>query len=222
MKVMILAAGKGERMRPLTLATPKPLLAVAGKPLIQWHIERLSRAGFGQLVINHAWLGEQLEHTFGNGDKLGVQIKWSAEDEPLETAGGIVQALPLLGDTPFALVNGDIFTDFDFAGLRSGRDSLAHLVLVENPPHKTQGDFVLTDGQVTNPGSGEPALTYSGIALLHPDLFSGMQPGPAALAPLLRSAADAGRVTGEYFSGLWIDVGTPERLAEADRRAQAH
>lgn len=222
MKVMILAAGKGERMRPLTLTTPKPLLPVAGKPLIQWHIEALVRAGFGQLVINHAWLGEQLERTLGDGDTFGVQIAWSAEGEPLETAGGIRQALPLLGDTPFGLVNGDIFTDFDFAGLRSERDSLAHLVLVDNPPHKVQGDFVLTGDRVTNPGPGDTALTYSGIALLHPALFSDVQPGPAALAPLLRSAADQGRVTGEHFSGLWIDVGTPERLAEADRRAQAH
>ncbi|MEH6389256.1 MULTISPECIES: N-acetylmuramate alpha-1-phosphate uridylyltransferase MurU [Pseudomonas] len=221
MKVMILAAGKGERMRPLTLTTPKPLLPVAGKPLIQWHIEALAKAGLTRLVINHAWLGEQLERTFGNGEHLGVRIDWSAEGEPLETAGGIFQALPLLGDAPFLLVNGDIFTDFDFSGMREDRDSLAHLVLVNNPAHKVQGDFVLADGQIRNPQTGEAALTYSGIAVLHPALFDGLKPGAAALAPLLRQAADQGRVTGQYFSGVWIDVGTPERLAEADRQAQA-
>ncbi|QJD59401.1 nucleotidyltransferase family protein [Pseudomonas sp. gcc21] len=221
MKAMILAAGKGERMRPLTLTTPKPLLPVAGKPLIQWHIEALAEAGMPRLVINHAWLGEQLERRFGNGDDFGVQISWSAEGEPLETAGGILRALPLLGEAPFLLVNGDIFTDFDFSGMRCDRDSLAHLVLVDNPAHKDQGDFVLVDGQIRNPQPGEAALTYSGIAVLHPALFDGLKPGAAALALLLRRAADQGRVTGQHFSGVWIDVGTPERLAEADRQAQA-
>lgn len=221
MKVMILAAGKGERMRPLTLTTPKPLLPVAGKPLIQWHIEALADAGLTALVINHAWLGEQLERTFGRGEQLGVQIDWSAEGQPLETAGGILQALPLLGEAPFLLVNGDIFTDFDFSGIRNDQNSLAHLVLVDNPAHKAQGDFVLADGQLSNPQPGEAALTYSGIAILHPALFEGLQPGAAALAPLLRRAADQGRVTGQHYSGVWIDVGTPERLAEANRQAQA-
>lgn len=221
MRAMILAAGKGERMRPLTLTTPKPLLPIAGKPLIQWHIEALAKAGLTHLVINHAWLGEQLESTFGTGEQLGVRIHWSPEQQPLETAGGILQALPLLGEAPFMLINGDIFTDFDFAGLRDDSKSLAHLVLVDNPPHKAQGDFVLCDGQVTNPGPDDAALTYSGIAVLHPMLFDGQQPGASALAPLLRRAADQGRVTGQHYGGVWIDVGTPERLAEANRQAQA-
>lgn len=219
---MILAAGKGERMRPLTLHTPKPLLPVAGKPLIQWHIEALARAGLSRLVINHAWLGQQIEAAFGDGACLGVHIDWSAEEQPLETAGGILRALPLLGDAPFVLVNGDIWTDFDFAALRLPAGRLAHLVLVDNPPFKEAGDFLLAGGAVANPAAGQQAeaLTYSGIAVLSPRLFDGLAEGPQPLAPLLRAAAQQGLVSGEHHAGRWIDVGTPERLQQADLQAR--
>lgn len=219
---MILAAGKGERMRPLTLHTPKPLLPVAGKPLIQWHIEALARAGLSRLVINHAWLGQQIEAAFGDGACLGVHIDWSAEQQPLETAGGILRALPLLGDAPFVLVNGDIWTDFDFAALRLPAGRLAHLVLVDNPPFKMDGDFLLAAGAVANPTAGQQAeaLTYSGIAVLSPRLFDGLAEGPQPLAPLLRAAAQQGLVSGEHHAGRWIDVGTPERLQQADLQAR--
>lgn len=216
MKAMLLAAGKGERMRPLTLHTPKPLLRVAGKPLLQWHIEALAAAGIHELVINHAWLGEQLEAHFGTGEELGVRISWSAEGQPLETAGGILKALPLLGDAPFLLVNGDVWTDIDFATLTLAKGQLAQLVLVDNPPHKDAGDFCLHGGRVGNPLPGQSALTYSGIAVLDPRLFAGLAPGPAPLAPLLRAAAGRGLVGGQRHAGRWMDIGTPERLAEAN------
>ncbi|MFO7705439.1 MAG: nucleotidyltransferase family protein [Halopseudomonas sp.] len=219
MKAMILAAGKGERMRPLTLHTPKPLLPVAGKPLLQWHIEALRRAGLTDLVINHAWLGEQLEAHFADGAALQMRIQWSAEGAPLETGGGIFKALRLLGDQPFVLVNGDVWTSFEFAGLRLPAGKLAHLVLVDNPSFKAQGDFVLLGDQVHNPSGDTPALTYAGLAVLHPQLFEGQQAAAFALAPLLRRAAEAGLVSGEYYAGPWIDVGTPERLAQAGRLA---
>ncbi|WP_093390912.1 N-acetylmuramate alpha-1-phosphate uridylyltransferase MurU [Halopseudomonas xinjiangensis] len=219
MKAMILAAGKGERMRPLTLTTPKPLLPVAGRPLIEWHIEALARAGIGELVINHAWLGEQLEAALGDGSRWGVRISWSPEGEPLETGGGIHRALPMLGDEPFMLVNGDVWTRFDFSHLRLAPGHLAHLVLVDNPAHKQRGDFVLEAGRISNPGDAA-GLTFSGISVIHPALFVGCEPGAFALAPLLRSAADAGRVGGEHYRGVWIDVGTPERLDDATRQAQ--
>ncbi|WP_304640305.1 N-acetylmuramate alpha-1-phosphate uridylyltransferase MurU [Pseudomonas sp.] len=220
MKAMVLAAGKGERMRPLTLHTPKPLLPVAGKPLIQWHLEALRRAGVSEIVINHAWLGEQLEAAFGDGSELGLRILWSAEGEPLETGGGIFHALPLLGSEPFMLVNGDIWTNFDFATLRPLSGVLAHLVLVPNPPYKASGDFVLADGLARNPHAGE-GLTFSGISIIDPRLFDGCRAGAFALAPLLRRAADQGLVSGELFGGSWIDVGTPDRLALASRSAEA-
>lgn len=215
---MVLAAGKGERMRPLTLHTPKPLLPVAGKPLIQWHLEALRRAGVTDLVINHAWLGHQIEATFGDGGALGVHIAWSAEGEPLETGGGVLRALPLLGPEPFVLVNGDIWTDFDFAALNPPAGVLAHLVLVPNPAYKANGDFVLVDGLVQNPQAVE-GLTYSGIAVLDPRLFEGFEGGTFALAPLLRRAAKQGQVSGQLFTGQWIDVGTPDRLELAGRCA---
>ena len=222
MKAMILAAGKGERMRPLTLHTPKPLLSVAGKPLIQWHMEALQGAGFRQLVINHAWLGQQIEDTFGDGSQLGLDISWSAEEQPLETAGGILRALPLLGDAPFVLVNGDVWTDFAFSSLGLPAGKLAHLVLVDNPPFKQGGDFLLQAGLIANPAVHEQAeaLTYSGIAVLSPRLFDGLGDGPQPLAPLLRAAAQQGQVSGEYHAGRWIDVGTPERLQQADSLAR--
>lgn len=222
MKAMILAAGKGERLRPLTLHTPKPLVRAGGVPLIEYHIRALVEAGFDELVINHAWLGEQIEAHLGDGSALVARIRYSPEGEPLETGGGIFKALPLLGDEPFVVVNGDIWTDFDFRALSAQLPGagLAHLVLVNNPAHHPQGDFMLRDGAVVD-AVGEGALTYSGIAVLNPRLFDGCQPGAFKLAPLLRQAMAAGRVTGEHYRGRWVDVGTHERLAEVERIIEA-
>ena len=218
MKAMILAAGRGERMRPLTDHTPKPLLPVAGKPLIVWHIERLARAGFRELVINHAHLGDQIEALLGSGDAWGLRIDYSPEPPgALETAGGIANALPLLGNDPFLVVNGDIFCDWDFARAHDilATERLAHLVLIDNPPHHPVGDFTLAAGTV---GLGATdRLTFSGIGVYHPALFAGISRGtPAKLAPLLRTAIDAGKIGGERHAGRWVDVGTPERLAALD------
>lgn len=221
MSAMILAAGRGERMRPLTDHTPKPLLHVGGKPLLVWHIERLAAAGFRDLIINHAHLGHQIEQALGDGDALGVRIRYSAEGTALETAGGIAQALPLLGDAPFVVVNGDIFCDFDFttlparAAALSADTDLAHLILCDNPDHHPEGDFGLEDGRVT---AGTPALTFSGIGLYHPALFAGIAHGQkAALGPLLRARIAANRISGEHHRGLWRDIGTPQRLTELDK-----
>lgn len=213
---MILAAGRGERMRPLTDHTPKPLLPVAGKPLIVWHLERFARAGFRDIVINHAHLGDQIEALLGDGAAWGLRIQYSAEPQgALETAGGITNALPLLGSEPFLVVNGDIFCDWDFTRASAIDIDMAHLVLINNPHHHPNGDFTLAEGKV---GVGETAkLTFSGIGIYHPELFAGIERGqPAKLAPLLRSAIDAGQITGEHHSGRWVDVGTPERLAALD------
>jgi MurNAc alpha-1-phosphate uridylyltransferase len=227
MLAMILAAGRGERMRPLTDHTPKPLLQAGGRPLIAWHIERLVRAGITDLVINHAHLGVQIEQALGDGSRYGATIRYSDEGTALETAGGIAFALPLLGDEPFAVVNGDIYCDYDFthlaqraAALAAGSD-MAHLVLVDNPAHHAKGDFVLLNGRVVNPAPGarHPALTFSGIGLYKPALFAGIARGSKApLAPLLREQIALGRVSGEHHRGLWIDVGTPQRLEELDRQ----
>lgn len=217
MKAMILAAGKGERMRPLTLHTPKPLVPAAGKPLIEYHLEALAKAGFTEVVINHAWLGAQIEAHLGDGQRFGLSIRYSPEGEPLETGGGIYQALPLLGDAPFVLVNGDIWTDYDFAALRRPWPGLAHLVLVDNPGHHGRGDFRLQGEQVVDGDDAPGTLTFSGISVLHPALFEGCQAGAFKLAPLLRQAMAAGRVTGERFAGQWVDVGTLERLADVER-----
>ncbi|MBF8164358.1 N-acetylmuramate alpha-1-phosphate uridylyltransferase MurU [Ectopseudomonas hydrolytica] len=220
MKAMILAAGKGERLRPLTLHTPKPLVKAAGVPLIEYHVRALVAAGFTELVINHAWLGQQIEGYLGDGSRFGAHIVYSPEGEPLETGGGIFKALPLLADEPFLVVNGDIFTDYPFAELRKPMSGLAHLVLVDNPAHHPQGDFVLAMGQVQDAESLGERLTYSGIAVLHPRLFAACQPGAFKLAPLLRSAMQQGQVSGERHAGCWIDVGTHERLAEVERLLQ--
>ena len=208
MKAMILAAGKGERLRPLTLHTPKPLVRAGGTPLIEFHVRALAAAGFSELVINHAWLGQQIEDYLGDGSRFGLRIAYSAEGEPLETGGGIFKALPLLGDEPFLVVNGDIWTDYDFAALRHPLQGLAHLVLVDNPAHHLGGDFRLRDGRVADAADGETSFTYSGMAVLHPRLFAGCQAGAFKLAPLLRAAMADGQVSGEYFAGRWIDVGT--------------
>mgnify|MGYP000933034416 CR=1 FL=1 len=223
MKAMILAAGRGERMRPLTDTCPKPLLAAGGKPLIVWHIERLAAAGIRDLVINHAHLGLMIEDALGDGSRFGVRIAYSAEGKALETAGGIARALPLLGNAPFVVVNGDVFCDADLAALRAAAEGLAadsplaHLLLVPNPVHNAGGDFgLLPDGHIVDDGRGE-RLTFSGLGAYHPALFAGLDPDqPAKLAPLLRAAMAAGRVTGSRFDGRWVDVGTPQRLAELD------
>ena len=230
---MILAAGRGERMRPLTEHTPKPLLSAGGKPLLGWQIERLRDAGFTELVINHAHLGQQIEAHFADGAAWGVHIVWSDEGTPLETAGGIATALPLLRPAPFLVTNGDVYTEFDYARLRpmltamaEDPEHLAHLVLVDNPPHHPNGDFVLEGGRVVSPvPDGQPPaagargsrLTFSGIGAYRPELFAGITPGePAKLAPLLLAAMRAGRVSGEYIQGRWEDIGTPQRLQSLD------
>ncbi len=217
MKAMILAAGLGRRMRPLTDETPKPLLRVGGRPLIEHQIEQLRDAGFRELVINTAWLGEQLEQALGDGTALGVHIQYSREGQPLETAGGIVQALPLLGDEPFAVVNSDIFTDYDPVRLPRAPDGLAHLVLVDNPAHNARGDFGLdAHGRIDDNAAGR--LTFAGIGIYRPELFADLESGERKLAPLLQAAAARGKVTGERHTGAWLDVGTPERLEQLDQQ----
>jgi MurNAc alpha-1-phosphate uridylyltransferase len=223
---MILAAGRGERMRPLTESIPKPLLAVGGKPLVVWTIEKLVRAGFREIVMNVSHLGDRIEAALGDGRRWDAQIRYSHEAEPLETAGGIATALPLLGDAIFAVVNGDIYTDFDFARLRGALRNArpgnprAHLVLVDNPEHHPAGDFGL-DGHDVTP-HGPPSYTFSGIGVYDPVLFADIRAGTKGqLAPLLRREIDARRVTGEHHAGRWCDVGTPERLAAIDRALQA-
>jgi len=205
---MILAAGRGERLRPLTDTTPKPLLQVAGKPLIAYHLEALAKAGFREIVINISWLGEQIRERLGDGAEYGLAIEYSVEPAALETAGGIVQALPLLGER-FVVVNADIFTDYDFTRLRD-IDSPAHLVLVDNPDHHAAGDFSLQGTTVGDDESGRH--TFSGISLYHRSFFAGLAPGKQALAPLLYAAIARGEVSGELFPGKWIYIGTAERL----------
>ncbi|MDN3523417.1 N-acetylmuramate alpha-1-phosphate uridylyltransferase MurU [Halomonas ramblicola] len=217
MKAMILAAGLGTRMRPLTDHCPKPLLPVAGKPLIVHHLERLREAGITEVVINVSYRAEQIVAALGDGRDHGLSIAWSHEDSPLETGGGIRQALPLLGSAPFLLVNGDVWCDLDPAGLPPLGDDLARLVLVDNPDHHPDGDFHL-DAAGRVHAEGEPRLTFAGLSLLDPALVADQAPGAFALAPLLRRAMDAGRVGGHHHRGAWVDVGTPERLAELDRR----
>ncbi|MDH2080106.1 N-acetylmuramate alpha-1-phosphate uridylyltransferase MurU [Pseudomonas atacamensis] len=221
MKAMILAAGKGERMRPLTLTTPKPLVRAAGVPLIEYHLRALAAAGFNEIVINHAWLGQQIEDHLGDGSRFGLSIQYSPEGEPLETGGGIFRALSLLGDDAFLVVNGDIWTDYDFSVLHQPINGLAHLVLADNPAHHPKGDFTLIDGKVQDGEPDQQTLTYSGIAVLHPQLFDGCSDGAFKLAPLLRNVMAKGEVTGERLKGHWVDVGTYERLAEAEALIEA-
>ncbi|VAW85659.1 Nucleotidyl transferase possibly involved in threonylcarbamoyladenosine formation [hydrothermal vent metagenome] len=213
MRAMILAAGRGERMRPLTDTTPKPLLMVQGKPLLIHHLIALEKAGVTQVVINHAWFGEKIEALVGDGAAYGLQVSYSPEPAGgLETAGGIFQALPLLGNAPFIVVNGDVWCDYPFAALPSQIQGVAHLVMVDNPAQHPEGDFSLNNGLLSN--ASDNALTYSGIAVFHPDFFAKCQPGRYPLAPLLRQQIVKGRVSGEYYPGVWCDVGTPERLDE--------
>jgi MurNAc alpha-1-phosphate uridylyltransferase len=218
---MILAAGFGTRMRPLTDHTPKPMLPVAGMPLIEHHVRKLVKAGFSHIVINHAYLGEQIEAYLKDGSDFGCRISYSQEHEPLETGGGIFKALPLLlqgEDDFFAVVNGDVWVDLDYKQLQQTQlNGLAHLWLVPNPEHNLQGDFLLNDGQVAekNQNAGR-ALTFSGVSVLHKKLFDGCETGAFKLAPLLKHAMASQQVSGDLYTGYWLDVGTPQRLQELE------
>ena len=228
MKAMILAAGLGKRMRPLTNHVPKPLLLIAGKPLIEYHIERLVAAGIQDIVINHAYLGEQIEQCLGDGSRWGANISYSREGEPLETGGGIYRALPLLGDQPFLVVNSDVWSDYPLQQLllRQGAGSmkLVHLVLTPNPEHNPEGDFILLPSEhVVEQGEGQDkgqGLTFTGLSLLHPNLFNGCEPGSFPLRGLLVEAMQAGQASGECYRGQWVDVGTPQRLLELDKQVR--
>ncbi|HTB68269.1 MAG TPA: nucleotidyltransferase family protein [Steroidobacteraceae bacterium] len=212
MKAMVLAAGRGERMRPLTDHTPKPLLVAGGKPLIAWHLEALARAGIRDVIVNLSWLGAQIRAALGDGRQFGLQIQYSDEGSPaLETGGGIFHALPLLGPAPFLVVNGDTFTDIDVSSLRLSAAADARLVMVSNPPQHPAGDFVL-DGERLVVGAG-PTLTYSGIGIFSPALFAGCTEGQFPLLPLLKRAIAAGRLQGQHHTGQWLDIGSPQRLA---------
>lgn len=225
MKAMILAAGVGERMRPLTDTTPKPLLQVAGRPLIEHHIVRLKQAGFSQLVVNVSHLAQQIEHFCGSGEQWGVSIAYSRESEPLETAGGILRAMPILGDAPFLIVNGDIWTDVPFTELKAAgllNSENAHLVFVDNPEQHPQGDFLLTqEGRVRSLESDQCGVTYAGVGLYSAAFFAGAQSGKLALRPLLDAAIASDSLGGRFYRGEWEDVGTPERLAQLNARLTA-
>lgn len=233
MKALVFAAGKGERMRPLTLGTPKPLLPAGGRPLIEWHLEKLAALGIDEVVINTSWLASRFPEVLGDGQRWGLRLHYRFEGaEPLETGGGMLNALPLLGAAPFVLVNGDVWTDFDFARLPREPEGLAHLVLVDPPEFAPGGDFVLDhDARVRD--SGEPRLTYSGIGVFRPELLAGWRQHAGAsegveadpprfkLAPILRAHMAGGAIRGEHFRGRWTDVGTPQRLAELDAALRA-
>lgn len=232
MKAMILAAGQGTRMRPLTNHTPKPLLPVAGKPLIVWHLEKLKQAGFSEIVINIAWLGDQIPAALGDGSAFGVSIQYSDEQNEgagaLETAGGIIKALDLLGEQPFVVISGDIWCDYDLSTpVLFEQNSLAHLILVTNPAHHLEGDFACYKGRLNQ--HDHPKYTFSGIGYYQPEFFIPMQEkikqGKLSkrqpIGKLLRATMDKGRVSGEYFAGEWRDIGTPKRLEALDRDLRA-
>ena len=215
---MILAAGHGTRMKPLTDHTPKPLLKVGGKPLIVWQIEKLKQASFKDIIINIAWLGDQISEALGDGSQFGVNLEYSDEqkDGALETAGGIIKALPFFDDKPFLVVNGDVWCDYKYSNANPLKaEKLVHLVLVNNPEHNPEGDFTLSNTVVKTKGNNKH--TFSGIGYYHPDLFKGFPQGKRPLAPLLREAMETNKVSGEYFKGDWRDIGTPERLEQLDR-----
>jgi MurNAc alpha-1-phosphate uridylyltransferase len=212
MKAMVLAAGRGERLRPLTDHTPKPMLKVRGQPLIHRHLAALAHAGFEDVVINLSWLGAAIREGVGDGSHFGLRVRYSQEPPgALEAGGGICEALPLLGTEPFLVVNGDVYTDIDFARLRIGDNALAHLVLVPNPEHHPRGDFVLQDGEVRE--GDAPRLTYAGVGIYRPEMFAQCARGRFPLLPLLRGAIAERRLHGERHEGLWVDVGSPERFA---------
>lgn len=213
MKAMILAAGLGTRMRPLTDSTPKPMLLVAGVPLIEYHVRNCVRAGIAQIVINHAYLGEQIEAYLGDGRRFDCTIEYSREGEPLDTGGGIFRALPLLGDEPFIAMNADVWTDYPLKKLLDKTPERAHLVMTNNPPQHPQGDFYLRDGLLSEAGENGK-LTWTGIRVINPALFENCSDGVFSIVPLLKQAMKENRVSGEYFSGRWFDIGTPERLRE--------
>ena len=216
MYAMILAAGKGERMRPLSQDTPKPLLQAGGKPLLQYHIEALAAAAITRIVINTGRLGKKIETCFGSGDRFGVELCYSHEgDEPLGTGGGIQRALPWLGQLPFILVNGDVWTDFDYARLPARIPSMAHLIMVNNPGHNPDGDFALFEGKIDLQKGF--LLTYSGIGLYKPELFVAAEGQLFSLVPLLKQAIHQGKVSGQHYNGQWFDMGTPERLDELNQ-----
>lgn len=216
MRAMILAAGRGERLRPLTDQLPKPLVPIAGKPLIEYHLSALAAAGFREVVINQGHLGSQLPEALDNGQRWGINIHWSDEQpEALETGGGIFKALPLLGSSPFLVINGDVWTDYPLARLRAVKCDWAHLVMVPNPAHNPTGDFALEGARITE--EGEPRLTFSGIGVYHPRLFSSCEAGKFSIVPLLRSAMTNHLVTGEKFTGAWDDIGSPERLEKLNQ-----
>ncbi len=215
MRAMILAAGRGERLRPLTDTIPKPLIEVRGKPLIEYHIEALCAAGFREIIINQGHLGEQLPAAIGDGGRWGITIHWSDEQPAaLETGGGIHKALPLLGSSPFLVVNGDIWTDYPFAHLRAVKCDWAHLVMIPNPPQHPKGDFALLNARIRS--EGEDKLTFSGIGVYHNRLFDGCKAGKFSVVPLLRSAMENHLVTGERYEGRWEDIGTLERLSSIE------
>jgi len=220
MKAIVLAAGRGERMRPITDRIPKPLVPVAGKPLIAYHLESLARAGVREVVINLSHLGAQIPAALGDGSRFGVQITYSDEGPvPFETGGGIFNALPLLGPVPFIVVNGDIWTDFDFSGFTLDAGAHARLVMVPNPPHVARGDFGLDGDSIIE--SERDRYTYSGIGVYSPEFFAGCEPGRFPLLPLLKRAIAARRLRGQVYRGDWSDIGTPARLAELEQRLQS-
>jgi len=211
MKAMILAAGRGERLRPLTDKLPKPLIKAGGKALIEYHLEKLVQAGFNEIVINTAWLAEKIHQQLGDGSQYGLTIQYSDEEQALETAGGIIKALPLLGDEPFLVINGDIWCDLNFSTIKELKpSSQAHLFLVNNPEHNPDGDFSLQNNLIKN--TGDTMFTFSGIGIYRPDFFEEQTAGAVPLAPIIRKKADKDLVSGEIYPGLWTDVGTIERL----------
>jgi len=220
MKAMILAAGRGERMRPLTDHTPKPLLPICGKPLIEYHVESLAKAGIGDIVINVAHLGQKIIDCLGDGSRLGVNIQYSIEGEALETGGGIFKALPLLGGKPFIIVNGDVWTDYPFQKLIDKKVEHAHLVLVDNPEHHPKGDFALSNGLLVKEGAQK--FTYSGIGVYSPGMFKGQTEERFPLAPLLFEGISQQKISGEHYAGVWSDIGTPQRLQAFERFLTDH
>lgn len=221
MKAMILAAGRGRRLRPLTDHLPKSLAEVGGRALIDWHLRALARAGFEAVVINLSWRGQQIRAHVGDGSAFGIEVNYSDEGEQaLDTGGGIHHALPLLGDAPFAVINADVFTDYPLEQLRRCQPGAAHLVLVPNPEHNPDGDFVLSDGQIV--ATGTPRYTFAGLGVYHPRLFANREAGEFRLSEVLAPAIPGGRVSGELYEGTWIDVGTQERLAQARALVRDH